>query len=161
LPSTPRVLRANVVHLASDEDAQEDPTPRFDFCFLDAGHTWAVDGFGFFLVDRLLKPGGWIIFDDLDWSFSESTVKDSDLYRSMLEEERTTKQVRKVYELLVRPHGGYEELRDDRGWGYARKSLTTAGETRVVREVVVEREEHGLGEVAERAARRVARRLRR
>src|SRR6478735_9061094 len=51
---------------------EEDPTPRFDFCYLDGAHDWFVDGFAFFLVDKLLRPGGWIIFDDLDWTYGQS-----------------------------------------------------------------------------------------
>ena len=46
--------------------------PEFDFVFLDAGHTWDVTGFAFFLVDRLLRPGGWLLFDDLNWSVTKS-----------------------------------------------------------------------------------------
>ncbi len=49
--------------------------PRFDFCYFDGGHTWDVTGFGFVLVDLLLKPGGWILFDDLDWTIAHSLVR--------------------------------------------------------------------------------------
>jgi hypothetical protein len=35
---------------------------------------WFVDGLAFFLVHRLLKPGGWIIFDDLDWTHARRTL---------------------------------------------------------------------------------------
>ncbi len=45
---------------------EEDPRPRFDFCYLDGGHLWDVTGFAFFLVDKLLRPGGWLLFDDLE-----------------------------------------------------------------------------------------------
>lgn len=31
---------------------------RFDFCYLDGGHTWADTGFAFFLIDKLLEDGG-------------------------------------------------------------------------------------------------------
>ena len=39
--------------------------PVFDFCYIDAAHTWDDTGFAFFLVDELLRPGGWLLFDDL------------------------------------------------------------------------------------------------
>lgn len=32
--------------------------PRFDFCYFDGGHTWDDTGFGFTLVNQLLRPGG-------------------------------------------------------------------------------------------------------
>jgi predicted O-methyltransferase YrrM len=51
---------------------EENPTPRFDLCYIDGAHNWFVDGFAFFLSDRLLRPGGWVIFDDLDWTYSTS-----------------------------------------------------------------------------------------
>lgn len=101
---------------------EQDPRPRFDFAYLDGGHNWDTTGYGFFLVDRLLVPGGWMVFDDLDWTYagSTTTVKLPKVQR-MLEEERTTAQVRKVFELLVRPHPGYTEVHEKDGWGWARK----------------------------------------
>lgn len=96
-------------------DRQE---PGFDFCYLDGAHTWDVDGFAFLLLDRLMKPGGWVIFDDLDWSLAEDPdVKPGDLP----EEERLARQVRLIWDLLVVPHPNYGLLREDGMWGYARK----------------------------------------
>ena len=66
---------------------EEDPTPRFDLCYLDGAHRY-VDALAFFLVDRLLRPGGWVIFDDLNWTYATSPVmKDSELVRNMPLEE--------------------------------------------------------------------------
>ena len=45
------------------------PSPKFDFCYIDGGHNWSDTGFAFFLVDRLLKSNGIIVFDDLDWTY--------------------------------------------------------------------------------------------
>ena len=50
----------------------EDPTPRFDLCFIDGAHDWFTDGFAFYLVDKLLKLNGVIIFNDIDWSYERS-----------------------------------------------------------------------------------------
>ena len=38
------------------EMLEESPRPRFDFCYLDASHTWDVTGFLCLLVDMLLEP---------------------------------------------------------------------------------------------------------
>src|SRR5205807_6864991 len=82
---------------------EEDPSPRFDFCYLDGAHDWAVDGFAFFLVDKLLRPGGWIIFDDLDWTYGQSpTMRNTAKVKSMSVEEQVTPQVRRVYDLLAK-----------------------------------------------------------
>lgn len=138
---------------------EADPTPRFDFCYLDGAHNWFVDGFAFFLVDRLLMPGGWIIFDDLDWTHADSpSLRNSAFAQEMPEEERTTPQVRKVYELLVKPHPAYENFKTDQDWAYAQKRATAAtGSTDVRREIVTQ--EVGLGVVAQKMYRKLRRRL--
>lgn len=104
------------------EMLEEDPTPRFDLCYLDGAHEWAIDGFAFFLVDRLLRPGGWIVFDDLDWTIDGSkTVRDHPHHASKPLAERQAPQVRKVFDLLVRTHPSYDNLSVGGQWGYARK----------------------------------------
>lgn len=62
--------------------------PLFDFCFIDGAHTWEVDGLSFFLVEKLLLPGGWILFDDLDWTFASShALKNTDRVKIMPDDE--------------------------------------------------------------------------
>jgi len=101
---------------------QEDPRPRFDFCYLDGAHSWFVDGFAFFLVDRLLRPGGWIILDDLNWTYAQSpSLGETDWVKNMPQDEKTTPQVKLVYELLVKTHPGYHNFAVKNGWAYAQK----------------------------------------
>jgi predicted O-methyltransferase YrrM len=96
--------------------------PRFDFAYLDAGHTWDVTGFAFFLVDRLLEPGGWMLFDDLNWTIAGSeALRDKPRVKKLPEEQRTTPQVRKVFELLVHTHDDYVDVHETDGWGWAHK----------------------------------------
>jgi predicted O-methyltransferase YrrM len=84
--------------------------PLFDLCFIDGAHTWETDGLAFLLIDRLLRPDRWIVFDDVNWTLGSSpTLKDTPRVRAMSEEERATPHVRKVIDLLVRPLG-YEIL---------------------------------------------------
>lgn len=99
---------------------EEHSEPMFDLCYLDGAHTWITDGFAFFLVDRLLKPGGWMIFDDLDWTFAKSMADDNNV-KKMPQEQRETAQVRKIYELLVKPHPDYGNFMIWKGWAYAQK----------------------------------------
>ena len=91
---------------------------KFDLCYLDGGHDWYNTGYAFFLVDRVLKPGGWIIFDDLDWTMEHLDTKWA--LRKPLEE-RQTAQVRKVWELLVKTHPNYANFFESDNWGYAQK----------------------------------------
>lgn len=83
--------------------------PRFDLCFLDGAKHWTTDGLAFFLVDKLLRPGGWMVFDDLDWTFEGSGRESSDgiSVRAMSPEERCVPHVRLIVDLLVRQHADY------------------------------------------------------
>lgn len=101
---------------------EEDPEPVFDLCYLDGAHSWFVDGFAFFLVDRLLKKDGWIIFDDLNWTYGTSeALRNTDLVRRMPAEERDSCQIRKVFDLLVTPHPCYGDFKIEKNWGFAHK----------------------------------------
>lgn len=97
----------------------------YDFCYFDGGHTWDPTGFGFVLVDMLLKPGGWIIFDDLDWTLERFISKSEArvaAYADYSQDEIQAKNVRMVFDTIV-PHLGYvsrSEVRKFR-WGVARK----------------------------------------
>lgn len=96
--------------------------PTYDLVYLDAGHTWDVTGFAFFLVDKLLRPGGWLIFDDLRWTMATSpTLGKKPETLALPEDFVTTPQVLKVFELLVREHPDYPNCFADRGWGFAQK----------------------------------------
>ena len=102
---------------------EEGRTECFDLVYLDGGHTWDVTGFAFFLVDRLLAPGGWLVFDDIDWTIENSPFyQKSGRAENLPEDYRTTQQVRKVFELLVEPHQSYVDATILDGWGIARKS---------------------------------------
>jgi predicted O-methyltransferase YrrM len=103
------------------------PEPRFDLCFIDGAHSWQDDGFAFLLCDRLLRKGGWVVFDDLDWTLARAPdVFSRSLSGKLTPEERHTPQIRRVYELLVKTHPEYGEFRTDAGWAYARKQRSSA-----------------------------------
>jgi predicted O-methyltransferase YrrM len=94
----------------------------FDFVFLDGAHTWDTDGFAFFLVEKMLKPGGWILFDDLDWTFSSSpSLKDLPSTFAMRPEARDEPQIKAVWEKLVLPHPGFCNATTDGTWGWVKK----------------------------------------
>jgi predicted O-methyltransferase YrrM len=103
------------------------PRPQFDLCFFDGGHTWDVTGFGFVLVDMLLRPGGWIVFDDLLWTIEAAEhvqPRVPKVWRTFSPDERTAPAVKLVFDLLV-PHLGYTNKRilNDGQWGIARKPI--------------------------------------
>ena len=90
------------------EMLEESPRPRFDFCYLDACHTWDVTAFLCLLVDMLLEPGGWIVLHDLDRTAADHVrrfPKASQDYRGYTEAEMHMCHVRKAFEVLLRERG--------------------------------------------------------
>ena len=100
--------------------------PVFDFVFLDGAHTWDADGLAFLLVDRLLKPGGWILLDDLAWKLDAARFPD------VPPAQRELAHIREVWDLLVLPDSSYDEMSTDGLWGWARKSPTPTPAVRTV-----------------------------
>jgi predicted O-methyltransferase YrrM len=96
--------------------------PAFDFCFIDGAHTWETDGFAFFLADKLLRPGGWILFDDLHWSYGNSeSLRDTERVKAMPRDERDTPQVMKVVALLAMQHPQYRVVHIKGNWAWVGK----------------------------------------
>jgi hypothetical protein len=99
--------------------------PAYDFCFIDGPKHWTIDGMAFFLVDKLLKPGGWILFDDLTWKRSDQTHRQELDYISFLEmgeDEIASAHVDLVFKLLVMQHPNYGDFKiENNWWAWARK----------------------------------------
>ena len=106
------------------EFIENNDEPIFDFCYVDGAHDWYNDGFAFFLVDKLLKPGGWIIFDDMFWTFEKSpALSNTPRVKNMPPEEKSVAQIGKVFDLLVRTHPNYCNFEVSGSWGIAQKKL--------------------------------------
>jgi predicted O-methyltransferase YrrM len=101
--------------------------PEYDLCVIDGPKNWTIDGAAFFMADKLLRRGGWMIFDDYDWTYRWDCVEDNIdgiTQRSLSREELETPHIREVFELLVRQHPDYGDfLRMERNdWALARKT---------------------------------------
>jgi predicted O-methyltransferase YrrM len=92
-------------------------SPAYDFCFLDGAHDWSIDGLAAVLVERLLRPGGWLLMDDLGWTYDEHGAEWA--REELSPEERREPHMRSVFDLVVRPR--FSEVSDDGWWGWARK----------------------------------------
>ena len=101
--------------------------PLFDFVFIDGGHTWDSDGFSFLLADRLLKPGGWVLFDDVIWTPAASAGEA--WVDAMPAEERDVAHVEKIFNLLVVPHPDYDSFEFDGIWAWGRKKPDASAAT--------------------------------
>lgn len=103
--------------------------PEFDLCYIDGPKNWTIDGAAFFMVDKLLQPGGWIVFDDYDWTYSsvaeasgDDGVCDGIYIQDLSEEEATQPHVEAIFRLLVMQHPNYGEfVVDGNQWAWARK----------------------------------------
>ncbi|TWB67359.1 O-methyltransferase [Bradyrhizobium sacchari] len=103
--------------------------PQFDFCFIDGPKNWTIDGAAFFMVDKLMKAGGWIIFDDYDWTYNSvydpktgGTSCDGINIPELAEDERTQPHIEAIFRLLVTQHPNYGAFRiDGNTWAWAQK----------------------------------------
>lgn len=95
--------------------------PFLDFVYIDGAHLWEPDGLAFFLVDKLLKVNGWVLFDDLYWSLAESSLKEEPWVKALAKDEQETPQVLRVFDLLVRQHPSYGNIQVSEWWGWAQK----------------------------------------
>ena len=143
--------------VAARSDAAGNCEPRFDFVYLDGAKNFTVDGLAVVLVEKLLRPGGWLLMDDLDWTYAQDPSReatDGIVHRELSEPERTEPHLRAVFDLIVAQHPSFTELRvQDEWWGWARKA---PGEPR---RYSVETS-RPLGVLAQNALRRAVRRAR-
>lgn len=91
--------------------------PCYDFCFIDGAKNWTHDGAAFFMADKLLRPGGWIMFDDLWWSSAMEEAR-SGLktaagvpHDQLAEDEYREPHIEAIFRLLVMQHPGYSRFK--------------------------------------------------
>ena len=113
-------------------------TPAYDFVYIDGAHNWTIDGLSVFLVEKLLRPGGWLLLDDLAWSYgsvgsSFGPGQGPDAL-GLSDSERAIPHMKLVYDLIIAQHPGFGNfLVEDEDWGWAQK--TSAGSRAVQRTV--------------------------
>jgi predicted O-methyltransferase YrrM len=101
-------------------------TPRYDLIFLDGAKNWSTDGLAVLLAERLLRPNGWLLLDDLGWTYA-NFVKDKKVHyeidtTKLSDAERTQPHLRAVFDLLVKTHPAFDRCHDDGWWGWAHKA---------------------------------------
>jgi predicted O-methyltransferase YrrM len=110
----------------------------YDLCIIDGPKNWTIDGAAFFLVDKLLKKNGFIIFDDYNWTYAAADKRrestDGITHRLLSKNEQEVPHIREIFELLVKQHPNYGDLLllDDGDWAIARKTMSNDKEYRVV-----------------------------
>jgi len=90
---------------------QEHPNPIYDYVFLDGAHTWTIDALAFLLIDRLLKVGGFVQFDDYYWTIELGLENDRpEVKEWYTKEQRRVPHVRLIVDLLVKRDPRYTEV---------------------------------------------------
>jgi predicted O-methyltransferase YrrM len=108
--------------VAAHSDEHGNCEPQFDFCYLDGAHNFTVDGLAVVLVERLLRPGGWLLLDDISWSY-ESSRGQCPIPDGLSLEEQSQPHMRDVLELIIKPHPAFTDIRvQGDWWGWARKA---------------------------------------
>jgi len=96
----------------------ENREPMFDYVMIDGAHTWHHDALAFLLIDRVLKSGGHVDFDDYAWTFAASPSLNPDAFPKTAQwyttEQIETQQVKLVVDLLVRRDPRYIEVVENR-----------------------------------------------
>ena len=59
-------------HFEMAEAFMKSELPAFDLAYLDGGHVFHLDAPATCILKELCKPGGYIIFDDYNWSLQNS-----------------------------------------------------------------------------------------
>ena len=95
----------------------------YDFCFIDGSKNWTIEGFAFFLIEKLLVEDGFVLFDDYLWKYSEYSKDyiDGVSIRSMCSDQADTPNIEMVFQLLVMQHPNFGEFVIDGNWAWAKK----------------------------------------
>lgn len=88
--------------------------PFFDVVYLDGAHTFLHDGLACCLIKLLLKPNGYIIFDDMKWSYATSETSNTPSCRAMFTEEQFNGfQVKRVVDVFMKCDADFELISDE------------------------------------------------
>jgi predicted O-methyltransferase YrrM len=100
--------------------------PRYDFCYLDGSKNWNIDGLAVVLIEKLLRPDGWLLMDDLEWTYASNPwivpEPNGRPLGPMSDSERTEPHLLAVFELIVKQHPSFTHfVREDAWYGWAQK----------------------------------------
>lgn len=103
--------------------------PKYDLIIIDGPKNWTIDSSSFFLTDKLLKPSGWILWDDYNWTYEEADSRrnatDGISHRSLSTEERRIPHIKEIFHLLVMQHPNYHNFKiENKEWAWAQKKET-------------------------------------
>jgi predicted O-methyltransferase YrrM len=100
--------------------------PSYDFCYLDGSKNWNLDGLAVVLIEKLLRPDGWLLMDDLEWTYDSNPwiapESNGRPLGPMSDSERSEPHLLAVFELIVKQHPSFTNfVREDAWYGWAQK----------------------------------------
>ena len=99
----------------------------FDAVYLDGAHSYVHDGPATCLLKELIKEGGYLILDDLFWSYAKSPTVREYGFKIFPKEQAEDCQVFRVQELFLTNDPNWEKLsspKDPRGVFKKKEKLT-------------------------------------
>ncbi|RXK13602.1 hypothetical protein CP965_07335 [Halarcobacter mediterraneus] len=102
---------------------------EYDLCIIDGAKNWTIDSSAFYLVDKLLKEDGYIIFDDYTWTYeiANKTQISTDRinHDSLSVPELKTPHIKEIFDLCVMQHPNYSDFKIfyNNQWAMAKKTL--------------------------------------
>ncbi len=131
--------------------------PKYDFIFLDGAKNWSTDGITVIVAERLLRPDGWLLLDDLGWNYKDHAPDQKRHYEidveKLSESEFAEPHLRAIFDLLIRPNPAYDEfVVQENWWGWAHKAPACADRVRqATPAAVVKPRPGGLGALVRRS----------
>jgi predicted O-methyltransferase YrrM len=100
--------------------------PRYDFVYLDGSKNFNIDGLAVVLIEKLLRPDGWLLMDDLEWTYEHNPwiapEENGRPLGPLSDSERREPHLLAVFELIVKQHPSFTRLvREDAWYGWAQK----------------------------------------
>lgn len=95
-------------------DRGQGPVEIFDFVYLDGAHAFHHDAAACSILKRLIKPGGYLVIDDMHWTFNTSAnlnpTKRPDVAVQYTAEQLSTPHVALVVDVLLRRDRNFQQV---------------------------------------------------
>ena len=88
----------------------------FDVVYLDGAHTFLHDGLAVCMLKELIRQGGFLVLDDLFWSYSESEWGRGYGPTRLTKQQMDDKQILRVQEIFLTHDTNFVKLSDDKSY---------------------------------------------
>ena len=89
-------------------------TEAFDFVYLDGAHSYQYDAPSCVILKEMIKPGGYLVFDDMYWSFMKSPVmnptKKPDIKNHYSDEQLEQPHIEMVVKLFMETDARFKQV---------------------------------------------------